>query len=109
MVLDEYEQIKGFCGFEDSHGTIVIADGIHAMNLARHYEPFAVFRKVGSAKVDASDSELSAPPSSPPVSTWPEDCPQCHSAWKLKTRTMGKTHGQRHHGICITGHHWYEP
>lgn len=115
VVLDEYEQIPGFCGFENGNGTIVIAEGIHAKALARNFEPFAVYRKVGSANADASDLELSAPPSSPPSSswtnngnTWPEDCPACGAPWHIKSRTMGRAHGQPHQGTCENGHQWHE-
>lgn len=43
-----------------------------------------------------------------PQSTWPEVCPTCGGAWKSRTKTMGKAHGQPHQGICINNHHWNE-
>jgi hypothetical protein len=42
------------------------------------------------------------------TSTWPENCPTCGAAWKIKSRTMGAAHGQPHRGTCSNGHSWYE-
>jgi hypothetical protein len=40
--------------------------------------------------------------------TWPENCPKCGDRWMIKSRTMGRVHGQPHDGVCASGHHWTE-
>lgn len=42
------------------------------------------------------------------TSTWPEDCPHCGAAWKVRSKTMGAAHGQPHQGRCVNGHWWTE-
>lgn len=41
-------------------------------------------------------------------STWPEVCPTCGAAWRVKSKTMGKAAGQPHSGTCMNGHRWSE-
>ncbi|QOR55414.1 MAG: hypothetical protein SHS37scaffold145_65 [Phage 71_18] len=42
------------------------------------------------------------------MTTWPEDCPTCHGAWAVRSKTMGAAMGQPHRGTCVNGHHWSE-
>lgn len=45
----------------------------------------------------------------PPRTTWPEACPFCGAPWSVKSKTMGRAHGQPHQGTCQNGHRWSEP
>lgn len=42
------------------------------------------------------------------MTTWPDTCPTCGGAWKIRSRTMGAAQGQPHGGRCINGHWWHE-
>lgn len=38
-----FTAIAGFCGYVDDDGRVVVAGGVEALELARRYEPFAVY------------------------------------------------------------------
>lgn len=75
-------------------------------------DPLGIIKNHGAWEiVQIEDFEIPWDPTTRPLmlTTWPLSCPDCGEPWKVKSRTMGRAHGQPHKGSCVNGHIWNEP